>query len=439
MRHELWPVISGLLVVVGLLASSGLLLVVGSMVVVVWMTARLWERYCFRKVSFERNMGRRRAFIGDTVDYSVSLTNDKLLPLIWVEAQDPFPEGLELPGAVVRGASLETNRHYSITTSLLPYQRATWNFRMHCARRGYHRIGPVRMRSGDIFGFASTETRQSSVSDVLVYPRVIDLDSLVPPPQHPFGTSHGGLPLFHDTTRFRGTRDYLPEDPMKHIDWKATARARRLQTRIFEPSVSMNIVVALNGSTSDYVWLGTNRRLFERAVTAAASAMVLADRRGYSYGLISNAVASYSGKWLSIPVGASSQQLTMTLEALAMAAPYVVSMLPSVFRAERDNLPPGATVVFITAALTDSIPAQLSAFSESGYRLSVIYAGDGEAPERIADIPVFNIGHLLDQLPEDRTDWNDDPNVLGEAMDQASPSPGFPDARIGENDGSMSV
>lgn len=409
MRHELWPVVSGLLVFVGLLVSSGLLLVVGSMVAVVWMTARLWERYCFRKVSYERKVGRRRAFIGDSIDYSVSLTNDKPLPLIWVEAQDSFPEGLELQGAVVRGASLETNRHHSITASLLPYQRATWNFKMRCVRRGFHRIGPVRMRSGDIFGFSATETRLNAVNDVLVYPRVMDLERLTTPPRHPFGSSRGGLPLFHDTSRARGTRDYQPEDPLKHIDWKATARARRLQTRIFDPSVSMNIIVALNGSTSDYVWLGTNRRLFERAVTAAASAVALADRRGYSYGLISNAVASYSGKWLSVPVGASSQQLTMTLEALAMSAPYVVSMLPDVFRAERDNLPLGATVIFVTAALTDSVPEQLLVFSESGYRTSVIYAGDGEAPEQVGNAPVTNIGHLLDQLPEDVTDWQDDP------------------------------
>ena len=419
MRHELWPLISGLLVVIGLLASSGLLLVVGSMVSVVWLTARLWERYCFRKVSFERRVAQRRAFIGDTVEYTVSLTNDKPLPLIWVEAQDPFPEGLELPGAVIRGASLETNRHHSITTSLLPYQRATWNFRMLCARRGFHRIGPVRMRSGDIFGFSSTETRFSDVNELLVYPRVIDLDHLVTPPQHPFGSSNGGLLLFHDTSRVRGARDYRPDDPMKHIDWKATARVRRLQTRSFEPAVSMNVVVALNGSTTDYVWLGTNRRLFERAVTAAASAIVLADRRGYSYGLISNAVASFSGKWLSVPVGASSQQLTMTLEALAMAAPYVVSTLPNVFRAERDTFPPGTSVIFITAALTDSIPDQLAAFAESGYRLSVIYAGDGDAPAQIAGVPVISIGHLLDRLPEDVTDWEDEPNPLTEAMDEA--------------------
>ena len=93
-----------------------------------------------------------------------------------------------------------------------------------------------------------------------------------------------------------------------------------MQTRIYEPAVSLNMLIALNGSSSDFVWQGTNRRLFERSVTAAASAAALADRLGYSYGMISNAVASYSGKWLSVPPGASKSQLPMTLEALAMAA-----------------------------------------------------------------------------------------------------------------------
>ena len=420
MRHELWPVVSGLLVFAGLLASNGLLLVVGSLVAVVWLAARVWERYCFRKVYYERSVGRRRAFIGDTIEYTVSLSNDKPLPLIWVEAQDPFPEGLYLSGGLVRGTNMETNRHHSITTSLLPYQKATWQFNMQCARRGYHRIGPVRMRSSDIFGFTATEMRLSEVDDILVYPRVIGLENLIDPPQHPFGPARGRMHLYHDTSRARGVREHRPEDPLKHIDWKATARAQQLQTRIFEPAVSMNVVVALNGSTSDYVWLGTNRRLFERAVTASASAVALADQLDYSYGLLSNAVASYSGKWLSVPVGASSAQLGMTLEALAMAAPYVISTLPEVLRAERDCIPAGAVVWFVTSVISASLNLQLKAFADRGYRVSVIFAGDGEPPERIGDIPVVGVGHLLDLLPEDNTKWEDEPVFGSETTDEAS-------------------
>ena len=400
MRNDLWPLVSGLLVFIGLLSSSGLLLVVGSLAAVVWLSARVWDRYGFRRVTYTRRLGRRRAFIGDTLDYSVTLDNDKPLPLIWVEAQDPFPEGLELDGGVVRGESLETNRHHSITASLLPYQRATWRFRMRCRRRGYHRIGPVRMRSGDIFGFTASETRHTGVDNLLVYPRVIDLESLLAPPQHPFGLAKGRLPLHPDTSRVKGQRDYRAGDPLKQIDWKATARAGRLQTRMFEPAVSLNMLIALNGSTSDFAWQGTNRRLFERAVTAAASAAALADRLGYSYGLISNAVASWSGKWLSVPAGASAMQLSLTLEALAMAAPYVVAMLPDVFRAEGGRLPPGATALLVTAAIPPSLPGHIAAIAARGYRVVVLYAGDGQPPPRIGDAPAAGMGHLLDALEE---------------------------------------
>lgn len=400
MRNELWPLVSGLLVLIGLLASNGLLLVAGSLSGAVWLAARVWERYGFRRVSYTRGLSRRRAFIGDTLEYTIALSNDKILPLIWVEAHDPFPEGLELAGASVRGESLETNRHHSIRAALLPYQRATWRFELRCRRRGYHRIGPVRMRSGDIFGFTASEVRLSGVDDLLVYPRVVDLGELLAPPWHPFGLARGRMPLHPDTSRVKGLRDYRASDPLKYIDWKATARAGGLQTRVFEPAAGLNMLIALNGSTSDLVWQGTNRRLFERAVTAAASVAAWADRGGYSYGLVSNAVALYSGKWLRVAAGASGAQLGLTLEALAMAAPYTAAMLPEVLRAERDRLPPGATVVVVTGAVPPSLPGQIAAMAGRGYRVVAVYAGDGAPPGRIGGAPVVGMGHLLDELPE---------------------------------------
>jgi uncharacterized protein (DUF58 family) len=160
--------------------------------------------------------------------------------------------------------------------------------------------------------------------------------------------------------------------------------------------------------------------LFERAITAAASIIALADRLGYSYGLISNAVASYSGKWLSVPVGASASQLPMTLEALAMAAPYVISTLPDVFRAERDSYPAGATIWVVTASVSESLPAQLAVFADRGYRVSVVFAGDGEPPDKIGEYPVIGVGHLLDLLPEDGTAWEDESISSNEGVDEAA-------------------
>ena len=358
------------MIFIGLVASLGLLLVVGSLVIVIALVARLWDRFAFRRVKHTRFFSRQRAFIGDSLEYSVTLYNDKILPLIWVDIQDAFPDGLELAGGHLRTAGLELAQQHKITASLLPYQRVTWKYTLRCTRRGYHRIGPVRLRSGDIFGFSSTETQFSETDHLLVYPRVVDLQQLILPAEHPSGDARGLRPLFQDTTRFIGHREYRPSDPMKHIDWKASARVQKLQTKVFEPVVSLNVLIALNGTTGESAWQGTHRRLFERAVTAAASAASFYSDRGYSFGLASNAVAGYSGKWLSVPLGSATPQLSLVLEALAMAGPFVVTRMVEVLRAERHSLPPGATVVLVTAVITNALAEAVAEIKHRGYEVS---------------------------------------------------------------------
>ena len=398
MLNDFWVFFSSLMIFIGLVASQGLLLVVGSLVLVLALAARIWERFAFRSVSHTRSISRKRAFIGDTIDYSVSLDNDKVLPLIWVDIQDSFPEGLDLTGATMRGTGLELNRQHTITTSLLPYQKATWKYSLTCSVRGYHRIGPVRLRTGDIFGFNSAETRYNQFDHILVFPRVVDIEGLVFPAEHPMGEIRGTRPIYFDTNRVVGQRDYQPRDPMKHIDWKATARARTLQTKVFEPVVSLNMLIVMNGSTREHSWQGSNRRLFERTVTIAASVASLADRRGYTYGVVSNAVASYSGKWIHVPIGASSSQLTMALEALAMAAPYVVAPLAEVVNSERDSLPAGTTVILVTPSLSDSLLEDIAGIRVHGCRVLVLYSGDGLPDRELGDIDVIPMYSVLDKV-----------------------------------------
>ncbi len=400
MLHEFWLYLSGLLVFIGLVTSQGLLLVVGSLVIVVWLATKVWERSAFRGVSHHRSLSRRRAFIGDSLEYTVTLSNEKVLPLIWVDIQDPFPVGLELAGARLRGSGSEGTKQHQITTSLLPYQKVSWKYSLRCTTRGYHRIGPVQVRTGDIFGFTAAETRFPEVEHVLVYPRIVDLGELTLPSKHPLGETKGRQLLHQDPARFLGLRDYQPTDPMKHINWKATARRLRLQTKLFEPVVSLNLLIALNAATSEHAWQGSNRRLFERAVTVAASVAKHAADRGYSFALISNAVAAYSGKWLSVPFGSSPAQLSLVLEALAMAGPYVVASLTEVSRAERHSVPQGATVMLVTAVITPTLAREVVEWRGRGYQLMVLYTGDG-APERdLPGVPVYHVGRALASLEE---------------------------------------
>ena len=134
-------------------------------------------------------------------------------------------------------------------------------------------------------------------------------------------------------------------------------------------------------------------------MTAAASVANDAALSGYSFGLASNAVASYSGKWLSVPMGASSTQLSLVLESLAMAGPYVVTPLTEVLRGERTSLPAGTTVVVVTSILTRAIATEIAYIKESGYQV-VLYTGDQAPAVELPGVPVVRLGRVLDTQVE---------------------------------------
>lgn len=401
MLNDLWLLVSAIVVLVGLLTSQGLLIVVGSLVIIVWLLTKFWDRHAFRDVSHSRSISQGRAFIGDVVEYTVTLSNEKILPLIWVDMQDVFPAGLDLPGVSLRGTAAEAAKEHRITTSLLPYQKVSWKYSMHCNARGYHRIGPVRLRSGDIFGFTAAEARLPGVEHILVYPRVVELQELIFPAEHPFGEAHGSRTMYQDPSRFLSLRDYHPTDPMKHVDWKATARRSALQTKVFEPVVSLNVLIALNAATGEHAWQGTNRRLFERSVTVAASVAKYCADRSYSFGLVSNSVAVFSGKWVNVPVSSSNTQIGSVLESLALAGSYAVATLPEVLRAQRSTFRSGTTVALVTALMTPALVEEIAEIRGKGYQVIVFYAGDGGPRITMPDVSVHLMGRALEVLERD--------------------------------------
>ena len=150
--------------------------------------------------------------------------------------------------------------------------RLEWPVTLDAVRRGYYRVGPTRLRSGDIFGFFEREEEVGRpVDGIVVYPVVYPLPDLGLDSARPFGERAGGSRIFEDPVRVVGVRDYVAGDPLKRVDWNATARVGRLQSRLYEPSRTQSVVVALNISTMEFSWQGSDPALLERNVVVAAS------------------------------------------------------------------------------------------------------------------------------------------------------------------------
>ena len=195
-----------------------------------------------------------------------------------------------------------------------------------------------------------------------------------------------------------GLRDYQTGDPLKTVDWKATARMRELQVRTYEPSSSVTVVLAVAVDTMAHTWEGYSAIHLERIITAAASLAVYASERQYSLGLFSNGTPVLADRPMKISPSQSPDQLTIILEALASVRPLPMGSIASQLGQQWRRFPLGATVVVVVSLVSEDLPLILDNMRAHGYKIVVVYVGDDPCPQMPHGILLHEIGNSFENL-----------------------------------------
>lgn len=392
--RQLWPSLSVLLLLVGIGIREPAVAAVGALVLFAGGLSHLWSRLALERLEYRRQLPEHRAFVGETVEVRYSLSNRKALPLPWVEVREYVPDTLPALDAhaapSARPGSLQVDR----STSLAWYERVSWRHRFLCRQRGYYPFGPALLRSGDVFGLFPVEREAPARHYVTVLPRLADLPELGLPAERPFGEARSGTRIFEDPSRILAVRDYRPGDPLKRIDWKATARRRALQSRVYEPSASLYLLLALNVDTFAQSWEGYDPVLLERAVTVAGSVARWAEGRRYAVGLVANSSVPGADRPITVPPGRDLDQLTRVLEALAMVAPFTIAPLAGVLAEAARHLPMGATVVAVAGFPSQGLTDCLERLARRGHPTTLLWVGD-EPPPACERVRLYNLAAVM--------------------------------------------
>ncbi len=368
-----------LLAFLGLITTNGPLIGLGLILLLAGIVARAWSRNVLHRLSYQRLIPEDRAFVGERLAITLRVVNDKLLPVPWLEVRDLVPEALPLKDEHLSPSTAHQALYLSRSTHLTWYERVSWPLEFEAPARGYYRLGPARLSSGDIFGLFPVERDDEHYDSIVVYPRVYTLPELGLPSERPFGEQTGRERIFEDRSRIAGSRDYRPTDPMRRIDWKATARRQALQSRVYEPSATLHLLVALNVHTLEHAWEGYLPELLEHLLSVAGSVARHGFDAGYAVGLFANGAYPTSDRPMRVPVGRRSDQLMRILEALAVIGPLTLTPLEKVLNREAQAFPYGATLVCVTARMDEPLAASLRRIAEAGHAVVVLSLAD-EAP-----------------------------------------------------------
>lgn len=372
MFNESWVALSIIIVILGLILDQPALLAVASLLLTVAGVSWVWNHYALHGVEYKRTFSERRVFQGESLELVIRVTNRKLLPLSWLRVDDQVPADLALlDGEVV--PSVQSGLGYlSELFALRWYERVNRRYRLRPHRRGFYAFGPVQLRSGDFFGLF--ERRQTLLQKewLIVYPEVRPLYELGLPTKDPFGDSKAWQRIFEDPARTIGVREYQPEDSLRRIHWKASARLQKLQSRLYEPTTSHHLIIFLNVATFPRPWWGIMPKVLEEAVSVAASIASYGVTEKYLVGLLANGSVPGSDQPLKVLSSRDPQQLTRILEALAAVTGFATLSIERMLTAESPRLPWGATLLLVTSTIYDDLLVTLLRLRDAGRRLVLV-------------------------------------------------------------------
>ena len=148
-------------------------------------------------------------------------------------------------------------------------------------RRGVIPVGPVTARRTDPLGLLRWTERWSAAAELLVLPRMVQVE--------PVGTGvirdQEGIPsdeISMSDLAFHALREYVPGDELRHVHWRSSAKANKLQIRQYHDTRRSHLTVVIDDDRSSYA----DPEDFEIVVSAAASIAARADREGIDLSML---------------------------------------------------------------------------------------------------------------------------------------------------------
>jgi len=186
------------------------------------------------------------------------------------------PAGFTLRVRKRRGNAFFLRFHTAFGGAFLPFVRGearvpVW---LTFLRRGRARVETLEIRSGFPLGFFRRMHVRSLDLDLLVYPRPVH--QTLPPLSGVAGEAHPRTGPGEPGDEVRGLRPFRSTDPLKRVDWKATARRGRMIVREFDRVAGDTLTIDLSGS----------ERSWEPALSRACHLVLEASRLGLRVGLV---------------------------------------------------------------------------------------------------------------------------------------------------------
>lgn len=252
--------------------------------------ARHWSKNLLVTLSFLQNF----VYAGDQAEMTEQIENRKKLVLPVLEVS--FHVDKQLAFHDCENTSVSDFTYKRDVFALLGNQRITRKLTLHCTHRGYYRIDKSYLTAFSMLHRRRFSVESPADTELYVYAARTNVSDILVTCERLMGSVQCAKRLFEDPFAYASIREYTVTDPMKTINWKASARTGELMVNTFESTHMEKVMIYLDVEDSGIL---KYEYLIEDSISAAASLAQKMIARGMEVGLCTNIICAHAVPALS--------------------------------------------------------------------------------------------------------------------------------------------
>ena len=248
---------------------NALLIVIGVILILFIAEVVYYRRHAlddlYLKVDFSKNV----ANYGEDIELIEVAENKKKLPLPFIILRFEAPREIKFYDSSIVTASDYLYREDMLT--MKAHSKHTRRIKVKCKKRGYYVFPRVGIRTADLFLIDHYSKEFENHSELVVLPEVIPSDLIEMLMSVTMSDMQCRRSILTDPFALAGIREYGPGDPMKSINWKASAKAGELMVNQNASTCMKKVHIFVN--LEDYDPKGS-KSLLERSISLAYSYLI---------------------------------------------------------------------------------------------------------------------------------------------------------------------
>lgn len=312
-----------------------------------------FKRNWKRDITVTLHFDTQAVYAGETAVLYEVIENRKALPVPVLEVG--FHTRRELKFKDTENTNVSDFIYKRDIFSVLGWQKITRQIQVHCTKRGYYRIEEADLTAHSLL-YDRRYTRQlETEAGIYVYPAKAEISDIMALCERMLGCLQCTKGLYEDPFAFRTIREYTLQDPMKTINWKASAKNGKLMVNTFDSVLTQKAMIYLDVEDSGILKYDN---LIEESISVAATLVRKLIKQGMEVGFASNA-RTEQGETCCL---ACSNEKTQLVKMERMLARYRTEdgwgRFTDCFGALEEDM----VWIFISKNLTDELLGQIAAY-----------------------------------------------------------------------------